>query len=109
MTGLEQFLMIMGIFIGITIGVCSMCLFGFVVEMYTFWQLGRYIAVQVTEKKHKRRVELLAMLIELERAKQPVPSEIPVIESQERVVNELVACQREPWPSSDDQNFRVGK
>jgi hypothetical protein len=52
---------------------------------------------------------LLTKLIELERAKQPVPSEIPVIESQERVVNELVACQREPWPSSDDQNFRVGK
>ena|SRR5579864_6555452 len=109
MNGFEQFLILMGIVIGISIGVCAVCLVGFVTEIYTFWQLGRYIAVQVTEKKHKQRVELVAKLIELERAKRPVPSEIPVIESQERVVNELVACQRQPSPSGDDQSRGVGK
>jgi hypothetical protein len=99
MNGFEQFLMLMGIVIGISIGVCAMCLVGFVVEMYTLWQLGRFIAVQVTEKKHKRRAELLAKMIELERARQPVLSEEPVIESRDGIVNELVLCQREPSPS----------
>jgi hypothetical protein len=92
MTGLEQFLILIGIVIGISIGVCAVCLFGFVTEMYTFWQLGRYIAVQVTEKKHKRRAELLAKMIELERAMQQAPPEVPVIESRDGTVTERAAC-----------------
>ncbi len=113
MNGWDQFWMLMGISIGVGIGstVCVglMGLFGFIADMRCSWQTGRELAQLVTEKEHKRRVELLAKMIELERAMQPVPSEKPVIESQERVVNELMACQREPWPSGDDQNCGVGK
>ena len=113
MNGWQQFWLILGMCIGLGTGVCITiwvaALIGFLGDIYSTWQDGRKLAQFVTEKKHKRSVELLAKLIELERAKQPVPSEIPVIESQERVVNELVACQREPSPSGDDQSRGVGK
>ena len=92
MNGLEQFLILMGILIGTSIGVCSLCLFGFLAEMYTFWQLGRYIAVQVTQKNHKRRAELLAKMIEREQAMQQGPPEVPVIESRSGTVTERAAC-----------------
>ena len=91
MTGFETFLLVMGICIGIAIGIWSVTLIGFVAEIYTFWQMGRDIALLVTEKEHKRRLELLAKMIELERAMQPVPSEKPVIEGQDGVVNRPAA------------------
>jgi hypothetical protein len=75
MTGLEHLFILLGIVIGISIGAGIMFAIGFVTEMYTFWQLGRFIAVQVTEREHKRRLETLTKMIELERARQPV--EIP--------------------------------
>jgi hypothetical protein len=91
MSGLDLFLMIMGILIGIQIGMFVVCLIGFVAEIYTFWQMGRDIAQMVTEKQHKRRAELLAKMIELEQAMQPVPSGRPVIESRGGTVNDPAA------------------
>ena len=78
MTGL---FILLGIVIGIGIAMVLMFVIGFVAEMYSFWQLGHYMAVQVTKKNHKRRLEMLAKMIELERAMQPVPSGRSVIES----------------------------
>jgi hypothetical protein len=102
MNGFEQFLLLMGICIGISIGVCALCLFGFLTEMYTFWQLGRYIAVQVTEKNHKRRAELLAKMNELQRAMQQVPPEVPVIESGDGTVTERLLVNQRALPMAKD-------
>jgi len=74
---------------GLTIGAVSAI--GFLGDVHASWQTGRKIAQFVTEKEHKRRVELLAKMIELERAMQPVPSEKPVIEGRDGTVNEPAA------------------
>lgn len=59
--------------------------------MYHLWNGGRELAQSVTEKNHDRRLELLDKMIEIERAKSAQES---VIEGQEQVVNESVACQQ---------------
>jgi hypothetical protein len=75
--------------VGVAVSMFVMCLLGFIGDVYASWQNGRKLALLVTEKNHKRRVELLAKLIELQRAMQPVPSEKPVIESPGPLADEL--------------------
>jgi len=78
--------------LGAGIAIWIAALIGFFGDIYKIWQDGRQLAQLVTEKEHKRRVELLAKMIELERAMQPVPPEEPVIESRHGIVNEPTAC-----------------
>ena len=65
---------------------------GFLGDIYKIWHDGRELAQIVTEKEHKRRLELLAKMIALQQAMLPVPSEKPVIESRDGTVNEPAAC-----------------
>jgi Na+-driven multidrug efflux pump len=83
--------MIFGGILGVAIAIWVATLIGFLGEIYKTWQDGRKFAQIVTEKEHKRRLELLAKMIELERAMQPVPSEKPVIEGRDGTVNEPAA------------------
>ncbi len=43
---------------------------GFLGEVRSCWQRGRQLAQLVTENEHERRLEMLAKMIELERAMQ---------------------------------------
>jgi hypothetical protein len=69
----ELFLMFMliGAGAGITIVELVGVLAFFLGAFYHAWHCGRELAQLVTEKTHKRRVELLAKMIELERVMQP--------------------------------------
>ncbi len=78
-----------GVAVGAAACFFAMGMFGFIGDVYASWQNGRDLALLVTEKNHKRQVELLAKMIELQRAMQPVPSEEPVIESPGQPANEL--------------------
>src|SRR5205823_9948533 len=98
MTGWEQGFLMLGICVGGAIGMgitlLVAFLIGFLGDVRASWHTGRKLAQFVTEKEHERRVELLANMIELQRAMQPVPSEKPVIESADGTIDEPAACQR---------------
>jgi hypothetical protein len=66
----------MGLVIGMSLG---MVIIGLIVILatvlggiYRIWHDGRDLAQTVTENKHKRRVQLLAKMIELEQARRLV-------------------------------------
>jgi hypothetical protein len=93
MNAWNDLVLVLGLSIGGAVGVAITTwvagLMGFLGDIYKEWHDGRQLAQLVKEKNHKRRAELLAKLIELQRAMQPVPSEEPVIESPGQLVNEL--------------------
>jgi hypothetical protein len=96
MTGWEQGFLMLGICVGGGLGagitVLVAGLIGFLGDVRACWHTGRKIAQFVTEKEHDRRVELLAKMIELERAMQQVPPEVPVIERRDGTIDEPAAC-----------------
>ena len=69
----ELFLMFMliGAGAGITIVELVGVLAFFLGAFYHTWHCGQHLAQLVTEKEHKRRMELFAKMIELERVMQP--------------------------------------
>ena len=85
--------MIMGIGAGVggglVIAMWVAGLMGFLTDVYKEWHDGRRLAQLVSERNRERRAELLAKMIELQRAMQPATSEEPLIESPDRPVNEL--------------------
>jgi len=70
-------LIILGIGIGVGVGVlltCVLaCVFGFLGDVFHAWTEGRDLYRLVTESRHKRQLELLDKLIELERARNGSP------------------------------------
>jgi len=62
---------LIGLGAGITIIELVVLLAFFLGAFYHTWHCGRELAQLVTEKTHKRRVELLAKMIERERVMQP--------------------------------------
>jgi hypothetical protein len=74
MSGVDSVFMVVflsvGGALGAAIAVFVAGLIGFLGDVHASWQTGRRMAQLVTEKQHNRRVELLARMIELERAMQ---------------------------------------
>ena len=92
--GLWIFLfMLFGGSLGASLAIGVAFAIGFLGDVRASWQTGRKIALLVTEEEHSRRVELLAKMIELERAMQQVPPEEPLIGSRDEIVNQSAACQ----------------
>ncbi len=93
--------MLLGILIGALVAIGILEVLGFPAAiaglLYHMWNDGRNFAQSVTEQNHDRRLELLDTMIEIERTKQRVPAQESVIEGQEQVVNESVACQRKVY------------
>jgi hypothetical protein len=79
---MSEFLMLMGICTGLGVGLAITTwiagLLGLLGDMYKEWHGGRQLARMVAETNRKRRAELLAKMIELERAMEPVLSAEPV-------------------------------
>ena len=71
----NQELFLMFVLIGAGAGMSIVELVGvlafFLGAFYHTWHCGQHLAQLVTEKEHKRRMELFAKMIELERAMQP--------------------------------------
>ena len=90
--------MLLGIVIGAVVATVILevvALPAFIVgSWYNMWNDAKNLAQSVTEKNHDRRLELLDKMIEVERAKQRVSAQEPVIEGREQVVNESTACQQ---------------
>lgn len=91
MSGLNEFFMFVGIFIGAVVGgtiaVWAAMMTGFLGDIYKEWHDGLQLAQLVKEKKHKRRAELLGKLIELQRATQPAT---PLVEGPGQLVKDSV-------------------
>jgi hypothetical protein len=90
---MNDFLLVVSISIGAGVGLVIAIwvagLVGCLGDIYKEWHDGRQLAQMVSEKNHKRRAELVAKLIELQRAMQPGPFEEPVIESPGQPANEM--------------------
>jgi hypothetical protein len=102
MSGLNEFFMFAGIFIGAVVGgsvaVWATAVTGCLGEIYNEWHDGLQLAQLVKEKKHTRRAELLAKMIELQRAMQPAS---PLIEGPGQLVNESAGCSDSGEKSCD--------
>ena len=58
-----------GIGVGVLLTCVLACVFGFLGDVFHAWTEGRDLYRLVTESRHKRQLELLDKLIELERAR----------------------------------------